>query len=370
MEKLKLLIVDDELGIRLGAKRVLKNFSIKLSYLDEDYGFEVDEAETGEIGIEKLRENNYDILLLDNKLPGIHGTEVLELIKKEDIEVMTIMITAFASLETAVIATRNGAYDFVTKPFSPEELRSSIEKGAKSLILTKMTKKFSDEKKKVRFEFIRTLSHELKSPIAAVEGYLNIITNRLKGDALAEYDTMIDRSVIRIHEMRKLVNDMLDLTSIESGQKKRNIEKINLFELSSDIISSLEQDLKKKEVSIDLICNKETEINGDRSEFEIIIRNLVSNAIKYNIDRGTVELSILIDDNQIEIICKDSGIGLTEEEKNRLFAEFTRIKNEKTKGIAGSGLGLSIIKKIIDLNDGTIEVTSKPDEGTTFKILM
>ena len=370
MEKLKVLVVDDEKGIRLGATRVLKNFSIKLSYLEEDYGFDIDTAETGEEGIEKLRNNDYDILLLDNKLPGIHGTEVLELIKKDEIEVMTIMITAFASLETAVIATRNGAYDFVTKPFSPEELRSSIEKGAKNLILTKMTKKFSDEKKKVRFEFIRTLSHELKSPIAAVEGYLNIMNSRLKGESLAEYDTMIERSVIRIHEMRKLVMDMLDLTSIESGQKQRTIEKIDLIKLAKEIVSDLEEEIAKKEITITFNCNETIEIDADRSEYEIIFRNLVSNAIKYNVDKGIVNISIKAENDRIEIQCKDSGIGLTKEEKDRLFAEFSRIKNEKTKGIAGTGLGLSIIKKIVDLNNGTIEVESKPDEGTTFKLTM
>ena len=370
MEKLKVLVVDDEQGIRLGATRVLKNFSIKLSYLEEDYGFDIDTAETGEEGIEKLRNNDYDILLLDNKLPGIHGTEVLEIIKKEEIEVMTIMITAFASLETAVVATRNGAYDFVTKPFSPEELRSSIEKGAKSLILTKMTKKFSDEKKKVRFEFIRTLSHELKSPIAAVEGYLNIMTSRLKGDSLVEYDDMIERSVIRIHEMRKLVMDMLDLTSIESGQKKRTIEKIDLHEIAKDIISSFEQDLEKREIGVNLICDEKIEIDADKSEFEIIFRNLFSNAIKYNVDKGSIEFSINTKDKKTEIVCKDTGIGLSDEEKNKLFTEFTRIKNEKTKGIPGTGVGLSIVKKIIDLNNGVIEVDSKPEEGTEFKIII
>ncbi len=144
MDYLKILVVDDEDGIRSGVKRVLANFVVSYPFMDEDIGFEVFEAVTGEEAIEKLENQKIDLVLLDNKLPGISGLEVLEHIKNKFPDVRVMMITSFASLEVAVKATKNGAYDFVPKPFTPQELKASIETISKKMFLKKMTSK-SDE---------------------------------------------------------------------------------------------------------------------------------------------------------------------------------------------------------------------------------
>jgi signal transduction histidine kinase len=349
---------------------VLRNYSIKLPYLEQDYGFNIESVGTGEEALERLRKGGYDLMLLDNQLPGIYGTEVLEIVKKEKIDVLTIMITAFASLETAVAATKNGAYDFITKPFLPEDLKSSIQKAAKHLIFTETTRKLIEEKKRVRFEFIRVLSHELKSPIAAVEGYLNIMKKRMKGEALSEYDYMIDRSVLRINGMRKLVMDMLDLTHIESEEKKRELSALNLNEVIKTAIQSVKEAGINNGVTIDFQEKDAIVIEADRFEMDMIVKNLVSNAVKYNKENGEVCLVLTKDENSVEIECRDSGIGMTEEELERLFGEFVRMKNEETKNIVGSGLGLSIVKKIVDLYNGEIGVESERGKGSTFKVTL
>lgn len=140
MDYLKVLVVDDEDGIRSGVKRVLANFIVSYPFMDEDIGFKVIEAITGEEAIEKLENQKIDLVLLDNKLPGISGLEVLEHIKNKIPDVRVMMITSFASLEVAVKATKNGAYDFVPKPFTPQELKASIETMTKKMFLKKMTK--------------------------------------------------------------------------------------------------------------------------------------------------------------------------------------------------------------------------------------
>ena len=134
---------------------------------------------------------------------------------------LTIMITAYASIETAVTATKRGAYDFLAKPFTPDELKSTIRKAAARLILAKQARKLAEEKRQVRFEFIRVLGHELKAPLNAVAGYLRMFKERSLGDDPAAYDEGIDRSLIRIDGMQKLIADLLDLTQIESGRKNR-----------------------------------------------------------------------------------------------------------------------------------------------------
>jgi len=139
MDYLKILVVDDEDGIRSGVKRVLANFIVSYPFMDDDIGFEVSEAVTGEEAIEKLENQKIDLVLLDNKLPGISGLEVLEHIKNKFPDVRVMMITSFASLEVAVKATKNGAYDFVPKPFTPQELKASIETMTKKMFLKKMT---------------------------------------------------------------------------------------------------------------------------------------------------------------------------------------------------------------------------------------
>ena len=122
MEKLSLLVVDDEPGIRSGVKRILSGHTVSFPFMDDDYSFEVSEAATGEEALEILEHKPADILLLDNKLPGINGMEVLEIIRQRNLDIMVAMITSYASLEVAAKATDDGAWDFLPKPFTPAEL--------------------------------------------------------------------------------------------------------------------------------------------------------------------------------------------------------------------------------------------------------
>jgi DNA-binding NtrC family response regulator len=145
MEKLKILVVDDEDGIRSGVRRVLTNFVVSYPFMEEDIGFEIIDVVTGEEAIRKIREERPDLVLLDNKLPGISGIEVLEYINNNFGDTGVMMITSFASLELAVKATQNGAYDFVPKPFTPQELKSSVENFTKKLFLRRMASQSNEE---------------------------------------------------------------------------------------------------------------------------------------------------------------------------------------------------------------------------------
>lgn len=371
MEKLKLLVVDDEQPMREGVMRALRRFTVSLPYAEEDYGFDFSEAGTGEEALEMIARDQPDILLLDYKLPGIKGLDVLDSISQRQLDILTVMITAYASLETAVSATRYGAYDFLAKPFTPEELRTAVHKASKHLILSRQARRLSQEKRRVRFEFISVLAHELKSPLAAVEGYLRIVQARAAGGDLASYDTMISRSVTRLEGMRKLIFDILDLTRIESGEKKRELVEVDVRQAAQGAIELAQQSADERGIKIELAGPDRLPMTADRNELDIIFNNLVSNAVKYNRDRGRVTLSLAGDEGTITIVCADTGIGLTDAESQRLFKEFVRIKNEKTKNIPGSGLGLSTVKKLAtEYYSGSIDVDSTPGEGTTFTVVL
>jgi two-component system, sensor histidine kinase and response regulator len=366
MNKLKLLIVDDEPGIRSGARRVLQDFTVGYPFMDEDFSFDIIEAESGEKAIEFIENDTIDIILLDNKLPGIEGIEVLEYIKKNNYDISVMMITSYASLELAIKATNNGAFNFVPKPFTPQELRTSVENITKNLFLKRMTQKMKEEGKEIRFQFLSVLSHELKSPINAIEGYLRMMQEKQIGDSVDDYKEMIDRSIERIKGMRSLILDLLDLTRMESGKKKRDLRKTDVAEIAKNVIDSIEPLAIQRNIKIQFEADEDTYMNADKSELEIIINNLVSNAVKYNVESGRVFVKIFHSDNQLQIIVQDTGIGMSQEEMDLLFQDFVRIKNEKTKYVTGSGLGLSIAKKMTELYGGTINVESEADKGSKF----
>ena len=369
MATLKVLVVDDEPGIRSGIQRILRNFRVGYPFMDEDFDFEVIEAETGEKAIEIIESQPMDIILLDNKLPGMDGIEVLDYIKKKEIDTQVMMITSYASLDLAIKATNNGAYNFMPKPFTPDELKSSIEGITKHLYLKRMTRNMNREGKQVRFQFLSVLSHELKSPINAVEGYLKIMKERQVGDSLADYDTMIDRSLERIKGMRNLIMDLMDLTRLESGKKVREMKKVDLNQVARIAMDTMEPMAIQKNVKMFLDAPENLVMQGDPDEIEIIVNNLVSNAVKYNKEGGTVNVMMRPSSSALSIIVEDTGIGMSEEDIKLLFQEFVRIKNEKTKLITGSGLGLSIVKKLVEETyKGTISVKSQPDIGSVFEV--
>ena len=370
METLKILVVDDEPQICAGIERVLRNFSVSYPFYEDDFNYKIETTGTGEDALDIINEDVPDIVLLDNKLPGIEGIEVLEYIKKHNIDTAVMMITSYASIELAVKATNNGAYNFVPKPFTSQELKTAIESITKHLFLKRMTHQMSDKGKEVRFKFLSVVSHELKSPINAIEGYLRIMKDQQVGDSIEAYKPMIDRSMERIKSMRTLISDLLDLTGLQSGKKKRHIEKIDLPGRVHTAVSSVEPLSKQKKVSIYTDMPDELIIESDLNEVDIILNNLLSNAVKYNKDGGEVNICVKPEKNFAKIQVEDTGIGMTDEEIDRLFEDFARIKNEQTKHISGTGLGLSILKQVTELNNGRVEVESTPGEGSTFTVLL
>lgn len=364
MNKLTILVVDDEPGIRSGVKRILRDFTVDYPFMDEQISFDLIEAATGEEAIEIVDSTAIDIVLLDNKLPGIQGIEVLEYISKKQYDLLVMMITSHASLDVAVKATRDGAYDFVPKPFTPQELKASIENTTKHLFLKRMTKKLNKEGKSIRFQFLSILSHELKTPLNAIEGYLRMIQTKQLGTTLEDYEAVINRSLERVKGMRNMIMDMLDLTQIESGKKKREIAKINIIPIALAAIDLMRPYAIQKGVTVNIHSSDTVKMIADTDELEIIFNNLISNAVKYNKQGGSVDCYIGEENGIVTISVADTGIGIAKEDIANIFNEFVRIKSVKTKNISGSGLGLSIVRKLTDFYNGKVSIVSEPEIGT------
>ncbi len=370
MHTLRVLIADDELGMRLGVTRILRGFRVRVPDVAEEVDFTVDQAGSGEEALEKIQALAPHILLLDHKMPGISGLDVLDQLAGMNLDMLTIMITAYASIETAVTATKRGAYDFLAKPFTPDELKATIRKAAARLVLAEQARKLAEEKRQVRFQFIRVLGHELKAPLAAIEGYLQMLQDRSLGDQVEAYDEAVGRSLVRLQGMHKLIADLLDMTRIESGQKHRAIAEVDLCAAGRGAIEALAAQAQAAEVRMELHAPETFLMRADQGEIEMILSNLLSNAVKYNRPGGRVDLTLAGDGQQVTITVADTGIGMTPEETARLFGEFVRIRNPQTLHIIGSGLGLSIVKKLAMLYDGDVAVESQPDAGSTFRVVL
>ncbi|MBN1572826.1 MAG: HAMP domain-containing histidine kinase [Deltaproteobacteria bacterium] len=371
MDRLRVLVVDDELGMCLGIERALKDFAVTIPDLSEEVRFDIDKALTGNEALSIIEAKPPHIILLDYRLPDMLGSDILETLKADKrTDILVIIITAFASIETAIETIKLGAYDFLAKPFTPDDLRNVLRKAAGRLILQRKAKSLLMEKRQIRFQFISVLAHELKSPLNAIEGYLGIMRDRKLGEEIDKYDRMIERCIIRISGMRKLIFDLLDLTRIESGQKKRSFEKVDLCKVAVDSIEMMSNDAKAQKIDIEMKSKGPIILTGVRDEVEIIFNNLISNAVKYNKEGGKVTVDIGLKDNIAKIRVTDTGIGMSSDEAAKIFDDFVRIKNSKTKNIMGSGLGLSTVKKLVVLYKGNVSVTSKEDKGSTFTVTL
>ncbi len=370
METLDVLVVDDEPGIRSGVSRILRNFSVSYPFMDDDIQFNIIEAATGEEALEIINSKPPAIVLLDNKLPGMQGIEVLDYINNNHLDILVTMITSYASLDLAVKATNIGAYDFVPKPFTPQELKASLENIAKHYFLRRMTRKLHKEGKQVRFQFLTVLSHELKSPLNAIEGYLQIMQEKQAGESIEAYQEMIERSLARIKSMRSLIMDLLDLTRIESGKRKREFSELDLGLVAKSAIDTMIPLAVQLDVNIRLENNLTESFMADPEEMEIIFNNLISNAVKYNKTGGSVVCSLSNTHQDLKIVIADTGYGIDINDIPKLFQEFSRIHNTSTKNVSGSGLGLSIVKRIVEIYKGNIEVQSAINEGSTFIVTL
>ena len=370
MDRLNILVVDDEPCVLSGIDRVLRDMRIQLSDVNVDACFAIETVTCGEDALKVIEARPPDILLLDHKLPKMSGLDVLSKMKGQKDGIHTVMITAYATFETAVAAIKQGAYDFLPKPFTPAELEAVVRKAAQSLIHARQARNLAQERRQVRFQFISVLAHELKAPISAIEGYLDIISNRSAGDDQAAYDKMLKRCMSRLEGMRKMIMDLLDLTHIESGRKFRDIARIDISEIAGRAAEAFANQAALRNISLNLRAEQPLPMFADRHEIEIILNNLLSNAVKYNRDNGRIDINLACQSNKVVISVRDTGIGIAKEDIPRLFNDFVRIKNKKTRDILGSGLGLSIVKKLALLYDGEVSVVSESEVGSTFIVTL
>ena len=351
-------VIDDDEIIRLSCEQILQ----KSGYTVESFG-------NGHEGIERLKQARPPLLVVDIKMPELDGFEVIRIVRKIDPDIVIVVITGYATIETAVDAMKMGAYDFLPKPFTPGELRLIIERGFERWRLTKEAQLLRKQKEEVERKFITLVSHQLKGPLGAVKQYLDVLLYTYRDRLPGETVEWISRSQARIEEMIELIQDWLMLAKLDKGTLCDRNASSDLAKVVDSVINEYRQLPSAASLTLSVeIAPDLGLIRGDAVSLNMLVDNLVSNAVKYNRPGGSIKVRAGREDKWITLEVSDTGLGISPAFRPHLFEEFYRVKTPETQNIPGTGLGLVICKRIVEELDGSIEVDSKEGEYTTFLV--
>ncbi|MBM3709726.1 MAG: response regulator [Actinobacteria bacterium] len=408
MEKIaNILIIDDEEAIRDSCSQVL---------IKENYNVET--AGNGETGLNKLREIKADLALVDLKMPGLGGIEVLKKIRDIDPNIITIVITGFATIDSAVESMKEGAYDFLPKPFNPDELRFIVKRGLEKRKLAleaaalreeinrnlneykiNLEKKIIErteelEKANIRLEkemieyekishrlqeinnektkYLLFATHQLKAPFAAIQSYAEIILEGYTGEIPQRTHDTVLKIYERCQLLSKVIKEMLELEKLKSYDKTvTDLKKIDMCQVLSDVIKRFLVIAKTKDIK--LVFNSSEDscyIKGDKVQIDMLFSLLIENSIDYSPKNTEIQINLKeVEGSQVYIGIKDQGIGIPEKNLNNIFNEFFRSNNAADFHKNGSGLGLSIAKEIAKIHNTRIQVESELGKGSCFSII-
>ncbi len=488
VDAIRILVVDDERDIREGSERILKRI-----------GFIVHIADRGDVALKVVKEVHPAIVLLDLKMPGMDGMEVLEHIRQMDEGILVIVITGYATVETAIMAMKQGAYDFIPKPFEPDQLRIVVNRAAEKIRLTRDARKLEEEKTRtlsdldteksrirtiieslpdgvlvtnasgkvvlinpsckqllnldpdmgpgrqiedyvpdetlsklvmeiskgkhvdygdipdhefnlatdtylraraqpvlgerkeclgavlnfvdistmkvldrLKSEFVAKVSHELRSPLSTIHEQLAMVIGDLVNSAPQQDHHILTRAKEKTQGMISLIGDLLDLSRIEEGIICHEPKSIRLDDLLTNIVDFLSSRAAASSQSLTLNLPPQSlpEITADPLALESIFGNLITNAINYTQEGGRIRVDVDMAGINIRVKVVDNGFGMAEKHLDKIFDRFYRVKDDRTRYITGTGLGLPIVKGLVDSLGGIIEVESTPGEGSTFTVLL
>ena len=480
-ELVRILVVDDELGVREGCRKILSA-----------EGYQVTIAEDGQAGWEAFQAGgNFSVLLVDLMMPRMTGLELMKRVREADADVLPIIITAHATIDTAVEGTKQGAYSYIPKPFTPDELVLAIKNGLERRALTLEARRLREERERRLLEvaaersksntiikcitdgilvinneklivlrnaaaaqiladthsvpfalealasaelkaliaevldassgptifsrelslaqatymvnvsqvvepggeaagavavfrditalkkletaksmFVSMVAHEVKNPLAAAEGWLNLILSGLARQDPEEEKRMIQRSLLRIRTLRTLVSELLNITAIQTGNFALRRSPVEVARVAAEAAEASREKSQEKNISLSFTAASGSgeKALADRDALLMIFSNLIDNAIKYTPDGGHVGVHISHDGMYVRVAVKDDGIGMEPADREKIFDEFYRAKNDYTANVPGTGLGLSLVKRLVELHQGRISVDSSPGAGSQFVV--
>jgi signal transduction histidine kinase len=262
---------------------------------------------------------------------------------------------------------KHGAYDFLPKPFSPDELRLVVNRGLERRRLAIAAQQHEVERALMKKRFVTFVSHQLQTPLVAIHQYLDVLRHMdtVNGSA-AQRNEWLERC---LHRIQHIIKDWLTLAKIEGEALCSQRVRVDAVEVIRGIVESYQELAVSEEVTLETrLPETPLYVTGDHNCLSVVFDNLITNAIKYNKPGGTVTVSGGLQEGEAVISVADTGIGIPEQSRPFLFEEFFRVRGEGSKKTMGSGLGLHITRKIVTEMGGAISVESEQWAGSTFRL--
>lgn len=354
---MKILIVEDDKysGLLLG--RILEN--LKHEYKIATNGSECLRLATSE---------HFNLILLDNNLPGEDGIELLPQLFDKGIKSQIIMITGTESVKLAVEAMRLGAIDYIVKPFHKTELIECISRASRiereiqrNTEILMESKIRAEEADRAKSAFLAQVSHEMRTPLH------NILSNAELGEARVndpQANKYFQRIVTAANRQLSFINEILDIAKIEAGKMAYHFSPNNISTIINDQILLTNAKANEKQLKFDVLQPENIMLNCDKKRIGQVILNLIANAIKFSEPNSMISIRSEVKENLYYFSIKDQGPGINNNEIELVFEKFHQSDNNKE--MTGTGLGLSIAKSIVSIHKGTIWVENNLDRGCTF----
>ncbi len=222
---------------------------------------------------------------------------------------------------------------------------------------------------RAKSDFVFTVAHELKAPIAAIQSILRVLLDGYAGEVFLKQKDLIARAERRLMALLSLIRDLLALGALKGELPQAETTEVILNEIAGRVLESVQEEVEEKKIQVKVeVPENPVVLNANEDDLERLLGNLVENAVKYTPPQGRVSLAVHSVDHGVRIVVADTGIGIPPESLPRLFEEFYRAKNAKETGREGTGLGLSLVKHIVDRYHGTVQVESNVGRGTVFTV--
>jgi len=418
----RVLIVDDE-----------ESVTVTMAAILEMDGYSVATALRGDEALARIEAETFDLVLTDLRLDDFDGMDVLAAARRKSSETVGIVLTGYASMESAVKALRQGAYDYMLKPADVEELRATVARGIErrklgqqlrervadledaNRTINELNENLQDrvaeataqlqarvrdlddarnelqtgyerlqELDKLKSQFLSIASHELKTPITAMSGFVQIAVRRIKRRLGAgrpdeanwrkEEETLLEQLEVvqrQTGKLARLVDELLDVSRIESGRLELRVADVDLPELVAEVMRRHQLMATKHELRLQYDPDRKLGVRGDRDHLEQVLNNLIGNAMKYSPTGGVIDVTVArAGENEVELAVGDHGIGIRPGELARVFGLFYRSPDRDARDVGGMGLGLYITKEIVDRHNGRIWAESELGRGTTFHVAL
>ena len=317
-------------------------------------------------------DSNLRIILINSVTARIWGLDSSEVLGRKFIEVIrnnqlneiihnTITGNQSSVCEISLSMPEEGIFRVYASP-----IQSSDGKGSNSgAIITIHDITNLKKLEQIRTEFVSNVTHELKTPLTSIRGFVETLrSGAVKDpDITAQFLEIID---IEADRLTMLINDILQLSEIENNLSDTNIGTHNLNSIINEVISILQSSADKRNIKLFADADTRIKIHANRDRIKQMLINLIENAIKYNVENGSVRIKAVKSEGRLAISVSDTGIGIAEQHYSRIFERFYRVDKGRSRGMGGTGLGLSIVKHIVNLYDGDIRVESEPGKGTRF----